>query len=243
MRITVIVPSRGRPSHVRRLWQSMRETTQIPTTQIVIAADQDDPRSGEYADIMLTPKDARFGMDIDRPAVRLLPPTKTGDMVRAMNSAIAPYLVFDELILGCVNDDMVFLTPGWDRKVLDAQAKRKGIVFGNDLFQGQDLVTSPFIHVDVLRAIGYYCLPVCRHLFVDNAWKDLGTKAKCLTYLPDVVIEHLHPFAGKAEWDKTYEEGNNQVVIDHDREAYERWKSNGGLAHDARRIGRALHHR
>ncbi len=39
---------------------------------------------------------------------------------------------------------------------------------------------------------------------VDNYWRDLGTAAGCLTYLPDAIVEHLHPSAGKAALDEGY---------------------------------------
>jgi hypothetical protein len=46
--------------------------------------------------------------------------------------------------------------------------------------------------------------PGCIHLFFDNFVKQLGIDLNCLKYLPDVIIEHLHPVAGKAEMDEGY---------------------------------------
>jgi hypothetical protein len=50
--------------------------------------------------------------------------------------------------------------------------------------------------------------PGCFHLFFDNFVKQLGLDLECLRYLPDVIIEHLHPVAGKAEMDAGYERVN-----------------------------------
>jgi hypothetical protein len=85
-----------------------------------------------------------------------------------------------------------------------------GLAYGNDLFQGEQLVTSPFIRADIPRRLGWYGLPAVEHLFVDNAWGDIGRGLGVLRYMPEMVIEHLHPLAGKAEWDEGYERANNE---------------------------------
>jgi hypothetical protein len=41
-----------------------------------------------------------------------------------------------------------------------------------------------------------------------------------LTYLEDVIIEHMHPVAGKADWDEGYREVNAQEVYSADALAY-----------------------
>jgi hypothetical protein len=55
---------------------------------------------------------------------------------------------------------------------------------------------------------------------VDNYWLALGQAADCITYLPDVVVEHLHPVAGKAQWDEGYVRVNNSAVYQADQEAF-----------------------
>jgi hypothetical protein len=234
--ILVICPSRGRPDAVRELWATMRETTVSPTTRLFVAIDQDDPCRDDYLRIPLGVTE-RFGYDIDRLTIRVLRPDETGDMTRAMNSAVRPFLGKD-LIIGMVNDDHRFRTRGWDRRVVSAM-KQPGIVAANDGFQEDRLVTTPFIDSRIVTALGWYCLPACRHLFVDNAWTDLGKQLRRLWYLKDVVIEHMHPFAGKGQWDDRYEAANNQAVIDHDRTAYEAWRGSA-LMYDVQRIKRAL---
>jgi len=42
------------------------------------------------------------------------------------------------------------------------------------------------------------------HMYLDDFWKRLGTDLGALAYLPDVVIEHVHPDAGKAQRDEGY---------------------------------------
>jgi len=42
--------------------------------------------------------------------------------------------------------------------------------------------------------------------------EDLGN----LAYLPQVIIEHCHPIAGKAEWDEGYRTVNDREVYSFD---------------------------
>jgi hypothetical protein len=57
----------------------------------------------------------------------------------------------------------------------------------------------------------------------DDFWMDLGRRAGGLTYLPDVIIEHMHPHAGKAEHDDGYATNNSAETYDHDRRCFEAW--------------------
>lgn len=220
------------------MWASMCETAIRPDTRLLVAVDYDDPNVDEYLTLM-DERDGRYGMDIDQPLVRVLTADETGDMVKAMNTAVEPFMDRD-VIIGMFNDDQRCRTMGWDDMVHRAMYPGPRIVYGNDLFQGEVLATAPFIHVSIVKALGYYCLPVCHHLFVDNAWLDIGRGIGSLEYLPDVVVEHMHPLAGKGEWDEGYERANNDETTDHDRIAYEEWRDKGGLSRDVAQVRLAL---
>lgn len=214
----------------------MQQTVVRPETRLHVAIDADDPLKADYLRLPETNTARRFGMDIDRLTIRVLPIGETGDMVRAMNSAVRPFVNDEDLIIGMLNDDQRVRTKGWDARVIDTLRDRPGICYGDDLFQGPKLVTSPFISAPIIKALGWYCLPTCEHLFVDNAWGVLGQTLDCLTYLPDVVIEHMHPFAGKGDWDEGYERANNQAVIDADNIAYHEWRDGGQMRRDVARV-------
>jgi len=210
--------------------ESFCATAIYPKTRLVIAVDHDDPTRGDYQRI--APSRA-YGYE--PVMIATLWENETGDLVKALNGSWRRFADQADVI-GTVNDDMVFRTHSWDRIVAQAGA---GIAYGNDLFQGEALVTSPFIRADIPKRLGWYALPVVEHLFPDNAWKDIGLGLGVLRYLPEVVIEHLHPLAGKAEWDEGYERANNQDITDRDRTAYELWRDGGGLAADLRRFDEA----
>jgi hypothetical protein len=44
-----------------------------------------------------------------------------------------------------------------------------------------------------------------------------------LTYLDDVIIEHMHPFAGKAEFDEGYTRVNAREMYAHDKRVFDNY--------------------
>ena len=57
--------------------------------------------------------------------------------------------------------------------------------------------------------------------------------------LPDVHIEHMHPTAGKAEWDANYHRVNAGAMYAHDAEFFHAWMRDG-IEADAERALAAL---
>jgi hypothetical protein len=129
--------------------------------------------------------------------------------------------------LGFIGDDNRFKTPGWDRMIVEAlDANGGGFAYCNDLWRN-DLPNHIFVSTKIVKSLGYLGLPGIRHLYMDNTWKVLGEGADCLYYLPHVLIEHLHPLNGKAEWDDSYRLSNSEMMYDHDREVFVRWMLDG----------------
>jgi hypothetical protein len=129
--------------------------------------------------------------------------------------------------VGFMGDDHLPRTEGWDRLICDAleSIQGPGIVYGNDLFQGINLPTAVFMDSRIIQTLGYMCPPEQTHLYLDNAWKSWGEQTQRLRYLPEVVIEHLHPHAnGKSDWDSRYEEVNSPEMYSHDLEAWNRYQ-------------------
>lgn len=215
--LVVIVPSRGRPHTVAGMAEAF-ERTCTADTRLWFAVDDDDPTVEGY--MAAAPKGVHVIASPNR------------SMVDALNSA-ARFLAGDDparrRALGFMGDDHRPRTPGWDRAYLDALAATPGIVYGNDLIQGANLPTQCAMSTDVVRALGHMAPPVLTHLYVDNYWRDLGRAAGCLTYLPDVVIEHVHPVAGKAAVDDGYRRVNAPQMYQRDAAAYETYmREHGG---------------
>lgn len=211
--LVVIVPSRGRPENARRLAEAWRNTTEY-VTHLVLVVDDDDPRVADYRQIYMPP----FGQILIEPRRRL------GGTLNAVAARWAEYA----LAIGFMGDDHLPQTAGWDVAVAEELAHlRSGIVYGNDLLQAEKLPTAAFMTSDIIRTLGWMVPPGLVHLYIDNAWLELGRAMGRLRYLPDVVIEHMHPDAGKAPMDDRYAEVNAPAQAASDRAVFEEWRSTG----------------
>jgi hypothetical protein len=52
---------------------------------------------------------------------------------------------------------------------------------------------------------------------------ELGKSVNKLVYLPEVVVQHMHPCAGTAQEDLTYKEANSPENWTNDRIRYEKY--------------------
>lgn len=207
----VIVPSRGRPEAALTLARVFADTC-TAGTRPVFAVDADDPSREDYSEVV------SLG----------LASVLTGNahsMVEALNQRAVGYAGLEPHLMpfaiGFMGDDHCPRTVGWDAAYLDALYELgTGIVYGNDLLQGERIPTQVAMTSDIVRALGFMAPPTLTHLYVDNFWKDLGEKAECLRYLPEVVVEHRHPFAGKAQMDAGYLRVNEAAMYERDQTAY-----------------------
>lgn len=206
--LVVVVPSRGRPEAVTGLALAFANTCTAGTS-LVVAIDTDDPSREVYHDGLRGLPNV--GYIIEQPS---------GTMVTALNFAAA-MASKDAYAVGFMGDDHFPRTYGWDNAYLEAlRGLGTGIVYGNDLLQGHRLPTQCAMTSDIVQALGYMSPPELRHMYVDNFWRDLGNAADCLRYLPDVIVEHRHPVAGKAQMDEGYLRVNAPAVYEADEAAY-----------------------
>jgi hypothetical protein len=141
----------------------------------------------------------------------------------AWTNELAAEAARDAAHVASLGDDHRPLTDHWDTDLLSEIAKLggTGIAYGNDLLQGANLPTAPVVSSNIVTALGWLCEPSLAHYCVDNVWKDLGQGADCLAYREDVVIEHCHPFVGKAPPDATHNEAMAGDYLD--QQAYDAW--------------------
>jgi hypothetical protein len=119
-----------------------------------------------------------------------------------------------------VGDDHRPRTADWDAKLIEALQQAPSLAYGNDLLQGKRLPTMVAMTSDIVTALQGMVPPNMKHLYLDNFWKKLGEDLGSLTYLEDVIVEHMHPVAGKAAWDEGYVAVNAQEVYSADALAY-----------------------
>ena len=204
MKMCVVVPSRGRPENAERLAQAFKDTNTEADLYIVI--DNDDPKWNEYA------KSENYK--------KLPADNKTGGCAKSLNTGavylldITKFPLYDYFVF--MGDDHIPRTQGWDKAFIQALGQNTGIVYGDDLLQGANLPTAFGMSRDLVNELRGMTFPGCVHLFFDNFVKQLGLDLEYLKYLPDVIIEHLHPAAGKAEMDEGYARVNQPKWYEQD---------------------------
>lgn len=216
--LAVIVPTRGRPENAARLETAFRETDTLNAVPVFVA-DRDDPKLPGYQQALDEGRIRRLMIYAD---------TAGGSgLCYPLNYAARRYAdVYD--YVGFMGDDHLPRTVGWEDKILDAlDSLEPRVVYGNDLLQGEALPTAVFMQSRMVRAMGVMAPQMMRHLYLDNFWKELGERLNGLVYLPDVVIEHLHPAAGKAPMDDRYAAVNAPEADQRDREAWLAYRSSG----------------
>ena len=207
-RMAIIVPSRGRPDNIKALIQSMRKT--ITTDELWVVCDSDDPELPGYQ-----------ALGIEN--LLIFDRTQKG-MARPLNLAVR-YILKNHTIehFAFLGDDHRPRTIYWDQDFRNVLDQGIGIVYGNDLLQGENLPTAVGMHGTIVRELNGMVPEGLLHLYLDNFWKQIGQDVGSLTYLPETIIEHMHPLAGKAEVDQGYIDVNAPEVYDADKIIFDQY--------------------
>ena len=204
MRSLIICPARNRPENIKRLGMNLR--LMDTRSDILVAADEDQKE-------LYSPM---WGLKFEFGPNLLLGPK--------LNYYAMQYVdEYDAIFF--ISDDNMARTHYWDSLMLDELSKLgSGIVYPNDLVMGNLLPTSVLISTDIVRELGYFCPPTLDHLFLDNYWLTLGEKLGRVKYCEDIILEHLHPCAGRTEWDDQYKQNTSGERWGHDRAAWEQYQ-------------------
>lgn len=213
-KLAVAVPSRGRPHNLKRLAETLKDTC-TGEYELLARIDADDPMANEYlklknADITVGDR-IFFTLSLDELAQKALDRGFTH--------------------LAILGDDVLPETVGWDEKMIKALNNKLGVVYGSDGLEhlhGVELPTHVVVPIEMYKRLGWIGLPGSRHLFCDNAWRELG-KLTQFIYLKDVKLTHLHRWNKSAPNDQTYEEANDKVKREMDKKAFETWRDGEGL--------------
>lgn len=199
--ILVIVPSFKRSHKIKECIDHWQQTTSGKSDFLLVLEEGDSSNYPDFDGVMKMV--GSFGC-----------------VGKAMNKAVEAYP--DYKVYVHINDDHHFKTPGWEEKFIDV-LKDGGYAYGNDLLQGSKLATSVAASGDTVRKLGYLAVPELDHLYVDDAWMDLGRGMGKLFYLEEVLIEHVHPATGKVPMDAEYARVNSNYQIHMER--YQQWKN------------------
>lgn len=204
MSLAVLTPSRGRPKGARELAAAIRETAH-GEVELFVAVDDDD--HNDYRD------DEGYTL-VRGPAMGLTDWTNT--LAQTYHTEFG--------FLASFGDDHRPRTPGWDVALTSAikTLGGTGFAYADDLHRGERLPTAVVCSSTVYDRLGWMALPGTRHMYIDKAWKTLGQASGLIAYLPDVVVEHLHPVVQKAQWDRTYQQAAE--FYKEDRDVFEEWE-------------------
>jgi len=208
MNTAIIVPSRHRPHNIKELQQSLIDTHTM--SRLFVVVDEDDETLDQYLSLennfteVLTFERGRKGMaDPLNNAARQLITDERWE-----------YFIF-------VGDDHRPRTFQWDkvwRTNLDDLVT--GLVYGDDLFQREQLPTAIGMTRSIVEELNGMIPEGFAHLYLDNFWLRLGQDLNAIRYLPETVIEHLHPIAGKGDWDAGYQEVNSAEINNADSQMF-----------------------
>jgi len=200
--LVILVPSRNRPESIAELIKSLDETE--TESDLIVIVDSDEPQMDAYLEL---------GCDV------LMVEKNGKGMAKPLNFA-ANYFRDKYRHFAFLGDDHRPRTKNWDTIFINALDELGiGLVYGDDLLQGQNLATAVAMSGEIVKELNGMVPQDMIHLYLDNFWMTLGKDLNALRYIPEVVLEHLHPVAGKAEWTEQYREVNAPEVYSADKKA------------------------
>jgi hypothetical protein len=231
--LAVLTPSRGRPWHMQRLVNALRDTCKLDT-DLYVAVDDDDPRLDDYKNLGLGHLEVG--------------PRGT---LTALTNKMAAGLAGEYRFLASLGDDHVPRTEGWDALLCGSIEAMGGTGFAYADGSRWVIPEAIVMSSDIVTALGWMANPRCAHYKIDDTWLELGVAARCIAYRHDVLVEHmqfgipydpLDPGKGmKAVKDDTYAEALVQDKMIADVVGWQEWRNDpdNGLLADAAKI-RAL---
>lgn len=230
--LAVIVPTRSRPHNVPGIVEAWNQTSGFDAADLVFVVDADDPLIDEYM--------REFGRDmrIQRVVARHWQP-----MVPKLNR-MAVQAAKEYAAVAFMGDDHLPRTQQWAQRIManhltcprpaifqtddePAYTRGAGIVYGRDGFQNRALPTWWSMDSRIIRALGKMVPAPVQHLFCDNAIKLLGKRTEQLMYDDGILIEHMHPVAGKGSMDAQYARVNRMQQYALDEAAFRAWTEDG----------------
>lgn len=130
--------------------------------------------------------------------------------IEACNADI-PSTGWDILVLA--SDDMLPRVQGWDDIIRENMAyyypDYDGVLNFHDGHQGDKINTLPIMGVNWYRRFGYIYYPAYQTQYCDTELTEVSRIFNRETYIPQVIIEHMHPYSGAVPMDELYIRNNN----------------------------------
>lgn len=206
-KLIILTPTKGRPDNLQRLNDSFKATSTKNYSSLMPILDRVEAK--EYPDI------------------GYLKCPQNYNLVEKLNFGAKWAIKADFKYLAFLGDDVVIHTPGFDVLIDEAFAADPTlkIIHCADKLHNGTIANHWVIRADVIRAVGFFALPVCKHMFIDNFWTHVGRETNSIKYMDNVLWEHLHYMSNRSRMDNTYQIANNEDVFTHDQDAYNEFLS------------------
>lgn len=226
--LIIIVPTRSRPQNVEPVVRAWWDTGAFKDgAELHFVVDGDDPCLPQYVEQLDA---ARDELTYNVRALTYAVHGNWRPLVPKLNAAAVELLLWSPYALGFAGDDHRPRTRGWVQRYVSELRSGAGIVHGHDGYRSDDLPTEWAMRADIVRALDRMVPAPVDHLYCDDSVRDLGLAVDWIRQLPDVLIEHMHPVAGKAEQDEQYARVNSRTQYRTDKRAYREWRDQGGLS-------------
>lgn len=206
-KISLLVPTRGRPDWLDRFYKSAMAMAEHPEqVEVVVYIDDDD--------------DSYDKMNLPRLVKVRGPRIVLSQMWNACwENARGEYY-------GHMGDDIVFRSKHWDTMVtgaIDAHSGKIAFVWGNDHSpesQRNVFGTHGFIHKNWTDVVGRFVPPYFVSDYNDTWFNDLANMLNCAVYIHEIQTEHMHFSMGKSKIDKTTQDRLDRHEKNDPRELY-----------------------
>jgi glycosyltransferase involved in cell wall biosynthesis len=194
-RISLLLPTRGRPKLVERFFTSViAQSAYLELIEVIVCIDDDDIDSHSIT-----------SNDLD---LKLIKVPRQG--MGAYNTMCAQRASGDILI--AVNDDIIIRTKNWDEKVRALDARYPDGVYlgyGNDLIKRARFSTFPILTRETCEFLADPYPIAYKGSFIDAHLMDIFWRLKKrgydrIAYAEDIVFEHVHYRTNPDALDATY---------------------------------------
>ncbi len=197
-KISLLLPTRGRPFLLRRLFQSIvNHTADLKNLEIILCLDDDDTEGSSIEDQRLN-------------IVKTIgPPATMGEY----NTRCLKCSSGDIVML--MNDDLVVCTSGWDQMIVNFSKSIPDEVYMAypDDMEKANLSTFPIMSRKTCEILSRPYPKEYEDTFIDDHIFDIFTRLKHLGknrmfYLKKVKLDHRHFVKGKVRPDASYSHKN-----------------------------------
>lgn len=193
-KISLLVPTRGRPDFMVRLWKSALETSANPSNlEISFCLDNDDKNS------------MKMYREIESPQTNVVS-TKRYAITLSEKWNYAYSVSSGGLFMHCA-DDVIFRSKNWDEILIAEFEKvpdRILFVHGRDGAKDARLGTLGFLHKNWVGVIGYFVPPYFNAGYNDAWLTEVSDRINRRRFVPEIFTEHMHFKYKKAPFDNTY---------------------------------------